>query len=178
MKGHRQPTDLKERVTHVLDELRVVLPGTQALLGFQFVGIFSQGFMSLAEWVRYVHLASLGLVILTTVLLMAPAARHRIVERGQDSEALHSFASRMLLWAMATLALGVCGDLFVVLDAVTKDAGASAAIAAIGLAVIYVAWFGSFFLKAPGHPRCAARLVERRPSVSATHRPLLNKPKG
>src|SRR5213078_2786252 len=103
--ARRGPTALKERVTHVLDELRVVLPGTQALLGFQFVAIFSPGFNSLSQTMRYVHLASLCIVTLTTVLLMAPAARHRIVEQGQDTEALHTFASRSLLLAMAALAL-------------------------------------------------------------------------
>ena len=39
--------DLAERITHVLEELRVVLPGTQALLGFQLVAVFSTGFASL-----------------------------------------------------------------------------------------------------------------------------------
>jgi len=173
--ARRGPTALKERITHVLDELRVVLPGTQALIGFQFVAIFSQGFTALPVWVRYVHLGSLGFTTLTTVLLMAPAARHRIVERGQDTEALHRFASRMLLLAMASLALGVCGDLFVVLDAVTKAPVPSAAISLASLAAIYATWFGGIFLKPHRTRRKATRPRSSPPLASASGRPLLHK---
>jgi hypothetical protein len=174
--ARRGRTPIKERITHVLDELRVVLPGTQALIGFQFVAIFSQGFTSLPLWARYVHLASLGLTTLTTVLLMAPAARHRIVEEGQDTEALHRFASRMLLVAMATLALGVCGDLFVVLDAVTKAPFPSLAVSLASLAGIYITWFGSFFLKPHPLRRAARRPTPTRVPASASRRPLLHQP--
>src|SRR5260370_18869184 len=38
------------------------------------------------------------------------------VERGQDTERFHSFASRMLLLALALLAPGFAGDLCVVLE--------------------------------------------------------------
>ena len=37
------------------------------------------------------------------------------MERGRDTERFHEFASRMLLFALALLAPGFCGDLYVVL---------------------------------------------------------------
>ena len=174
--ARRGRTPLKERISQVLEELRVVLPGTQALIGFQFIAIFSQGFTSLPEWVRYVHLGSLGLTTVTAVLLMAPAARHRIVERGEDSEAMHRFASHMLLAAMATLALGVCGDLFVVLEAVTKSPVPSLVVAGASLAAIYATWFGPFFLKTH-RPRRKARFPGSNLRAGlASRRPLLHQP--
>src|SRR5215204_2943650 len=94
---------LEERITHVLEELRVVLPGTQALLGFQFVAVFSNGFESLQQWQKDVHFASLLLVTLSGLLLMTPAAYHRIVNEGGDTEAMHMFATRSLMLAMAAL---------------------------------------------------------------------------
>src|SRR3954467_56745 len=93
----RTQTPLKERISHVLEELRVVLPGTQALLGFQFVAVFSNGFASLPQWQKDLHLASLLLVTLSGLLLMTPAAYHRIVNEGGDTEAMHMFATRSMM---------------------------------------------------------------------------------
>jgi hypothetical protein len=41
-------TDLPTRIRHVLTEARVVLPGTQALLGFQLTVILTESFEKLA----------------------------------------------------------------------------------------------------------------------------------
>ena len=45
MKPEQKETlPLPEAVTHLLEECRMVLPGLQALLGFQFIAIFNAGF--------------------------------------------------------------------------------------------------------------------------------------
>jgi len=52
----------EEEATHVLDEARMVLPGIQALFGFQLVAVFIQRFSSdLAPWQQLVHLIALYL---------------------------------------------------------------------------------------------------------------------
>src|ERR1043166_5814545 len=102
---------LEDRLSHVLEELRVVLPGTQALLGFQFVAVFSNGFEHLAQWQKDLHFASLLFVTLSGLLLMTPAAYHRIVNEGGDTEGMHSFATRSLMLAMAALGIGLSLDL-------------------------------------------------------------------
>src|SRR6185369_5823718 len=96
---------LKDKIEHVLTETRVVLPGAQALFGFQLVTILMDGFDKIPELSKYVHLASLGLIAISIILLMTPAARHRIVEKGEETEGFHQFASRTLLAAMIPLAL-------------------------------------------------------------------------
>jgi hypothetical protein len=40
----RAPEDLERAATHVLEEARMVLPGIQALLGFQLIAVFSSRF--------------------------------------------------------------------------------------------------------------------------------------
>src|SRR4029078_12967774 len=105
---------LKDEVDQVLTETRVVLPGAQALLGFQFAGILMESFDKLPASSKYVHLASLALIALSTILLVTPAAYHRIVERGKETERFRRFASRMLLAAMVPLALGISSEFFVV----------------------------------------------------------------
>jgi predicted histidine transporter YuiF (NhaC family) len=133
---------LKDKIEQALTEARVVLPGAQALLGFQFASMLVEGFDKLPASSRYVHLASLALMALAVVLLMAPAAYHRIVEEGHDTEHFHRVASRFLIAAMIPLALGICGDLFVVVRKVTESATFGLISAAVMLLFFYGLWFG------------------------------------
>src|SRR5207237_3538177 len=106
---------LADRIKNGLTETRVALPGAQALLGFQFLSILTQSFGSLPRPVQDVHLASLGAVALATMCLITPAAWHRIVEEGEDTERFHKVASVLVLSALFFIVLGDAGDLFVVL---------------------------------------------------------------
>ena len=81
-----EATPLKDKIDDVLTEARVVIPGAQALLGFQLIVMLNEGFEKLPAVSKYVHLASLLLIMLSTILLMTPAAYHRIVEQGEDTE--------------------------------------------------------------------------------------------
>jgi hypothetical protein len=135
-------TSLENKIKQVLTEARVVLPGAQALLGFQLAAMLTDAFPKLPKTSQYIHLACLGLLAMTIVLLMAPAAFHRIVERGEDTERLHRFASAMVLAAMVPLALGLAGDFYVVLAKVLDAPGASIALAGVSLLFFFGLWFG------------------------------------
>jgi hypothetical protein len=136
-----QGSDIGERVRQVLTETRVVLPGAQALLGFQFATVLVEGFSKLPRTAQMVHLVSLGMVALSTILLMTPAAYHRIVEEGESTEHFHRFTSRALLFAMAALALGISLDFHVVVLHVTHSSAIAAACGGVALAVFYGFWF-------------------------------------
>jgi uncharacterized protein DUF6328 len=77
-----QTPTIEERVQHALTDARVVLPGAQALLGFQLIGVLLGGFESLPVSLQRIHVVSLTFVTLSTILLMMPAAYHRLVEAG------------------------------------------------------------------------------------------------
>ncbi len=134
-------TDLSTRIKHVLTEARVVLPGVQALLGFQFIAVLTDSFGSLPKLSQYLHLAALVLLALSVVLLMAPAAFHRIVEGGEDTERLHTFASIMVLGAMVPLALGVAGDAYIVVNKVVQSETLAVVTGALALVFFYGLWF-------------------------------------
>jgi len=136
------PTDLKTKIDQALTEARVVLPGAQALLGFQLVTMFMDGFDKLPNSSKYVHMISLSWMALTIILLMTPAAYHRIAERGEDTQRMHRVASVLLLAAMVTLPLGISGDVYVVFYKVTSSISASVYIAIGVLAFFYGTWFG------------------------------------
>jgi hypothetical protein len=137
-----EETPLEHRIVEVLTEARVLLPGAQALLGFQLAIVLMEAFEQIPKPVQFVHLAALGFVALATVVLMAPAAYHRIVERGRDTERFHAFASRMVLLALGLLGPGFCGDLYVVLVRAGYPDGALP-VAAASLIVLYGVWFGA-----------------------------------
>lgn len=137
-----EPTSLENRIKQVLTETRVVLPGAQALLGFQLIAMLTDAFGHLPQTSQYVHLASLILLASTMVFLMAPAAFHRIVERGQDTERLHSFSSAMLLIALVPLGLGIAGDFYVVAAKILNSPSLAIGLACASLVVFYGLWFG------------------------------------
>jgi hypothetical protein len=132
---------LEDRIDFALTEVRVVLPGAQALAGFQAAIMFTDAFAHLPDPLKYTHLASLLLIVLTVILLMTPAAYHRIGEQGRFSPHLHRVISRMLLAAMATLALGISAELYVVAHKITHSHPLSLTLATLTLATFYGLWF-------------------------------------
>jgi hypothetical protein len=135
-------TTIEEKIQHALIEARVVLPGAQALLGFQFVGVLLGGFESLPGSSQYMHVASLTLVTVSTILLMMPAAYHRIVEQGEATEHFFRVASNAVLCSMVPLSLGICGDFFIVARKMTGSALLSTVATAALTALFYGFWFG------------------------------------
>jgi len=137
-----EKTPLKDRVEQVLTEARVVLPGVQALLGFQLATMLMEGFEKLPQSSKYIHLISLILMGLCVILLMTPAAYHRMVERGEDTERFHRVASTLLLLAMIPLPIGICGDLFIVIRKVTGSVSISIGSPLQVLLSFFTLWFG------------------------------------
>jgi hypothetical protein len=133
---------LSDKIKHVLTEARVVLPGAQALLGFQLIAVLTESFDRLPDVSKYVHLASLGMIAVTVVLLMTPAAYHRIVEQGEETEHFHRFASKMVVSALVPLALGLSGGVYVVVQKVTDSTLVAVVSALVTLALFWELWFG------------------------------------
>ncbi len=136
-----EQTDVRNQIRHALTEARVVLPGAQALLGFQFVTMLMEGFDKLPRPLQWLHLASLACNAVAIVLLVTPAAWHRIVERGEENERVHRIASGMIVAALVPIALGLSGDFFVVVYKVTSSPAIAAGLSAAVLALFAALWF-------------------------------------
>lgn len=147
----REPMEeisVKGKITHVLTELRVVLPGTQALLGFQLVAVFQAEFDRLPPAGRAAHLAGFALLAASVLLLLFPAAFHRIAERGEPSERLHQVSSVVLVLAMCTLAGAIGCDVFLVVYRVTGAFPPALFAAGVWLTFSLSAWiFGMFLVR-------------------------------
>jgi hypothetical protein len=159
--GKQETVTLKDKIKEVLIEARMVLPGAQALLGFQFVVVLVEGFDELPLSLKYVHLASLFSIALCTVLLIAPAAYHRIVNRGEDSEEFLQFASKIVLAAMVPLAFGMAADLLIVIWVVTKSMPTALTSSAAIFALLLGFWFG-FMSWLRARRQQSARISEAR----------------
>jgi hypothetical protein len=146
-------SNLSERIKKALIECRMALPGAQAFLGFQFAIVFAERFNDLPRSSQLIHFGSLVATTITIVLLIAPAAYHRLVEAGQDTERFHRVASRLLLAALVFLAPGMAGDLFVVIRKLTASEYLAGTISAALLLTFYVLWFGVTLWKRQRRPQ-------------------------
>jgi len=155
-KEKRQRPDTEEKIQHALTDARVVLPGAQALLGFQLVGVLMGGFEHLPASSQYIHVASLGLVTLSTILLMTPAAYHRLVEQGESSEHFYRLARTAVLCSMVPLGASICGDFFIVIRKISGSLILANSATVLLIATFFVLWFG-FGLVKRGHGEAVLR---------------------
>ena len=137
----RETLGLSDAAKYLLDEARMVLPGIQALFGFQLIVVFNSAFAGrLSHGEQRLHLLALGLVAVAIALVMFPAAYHRQTGPDEVTETFLSISTRVLLWSMAPLATGICPDFYLV-SRVTLNKAAAAWLAA-GLFCVYVSfWF-------------------------------------
>jgi hypothetical protein len=140
--GSHKRTALSDRIDHMLTEARVALPGAQALLGFQLLAVLSQSFDSLPAESKLLHAAALGCVALTVILLVAPAAFHRIAFNGADSERFHRIGSRLVTAALFPLAFGLAGDIYVAIAKLTDSPRIGGLTAVAILLMLLGLWYG------------------------------------
>ena len=137
----REVTPLDQKIEQMLTEARVMLPGVQALLGFDLLVTFTRAFESLSAASKGVHIAGMACAALTMILLMAPAAFHRITFGGEDTESMHHIGSFFVTCAALPLGLSIGANAYVAAAKATDHAGVAAAIA-LGLsAVLLVLWY-------------------------------------
>jgi hypothetical protein len=144
---------IKDRVSQILNEIRVVLPGTQAILGFQLAAVFQTGFESLPSLLKYLHVGSLFCLTLSILFLLTPASYHRVAEEGEDTEHFYQFSALMVLLGMLWLAFGLSVETYVVIQKILKSEVASL-LSSIGALLLFLFfWFGLSILhrKNDGH---------------------------
>src|SRR6476659_6161021 len=111
MADQKEQLSLDSAARHILEECRMVLPGIQTLFGFQLIAVFNSGFgQKLTEGEQRLHLLSIALIVVAIALIMSPAAFHRQAGADEVTETLVRIATRLLLWSMLPLALGISID--------------------------------------------------------------------
>jgi len=137
----RRRTDAPScRIEQMLTEARVILPGAQALLGFQLIVVATRSFDALPAAARLVHAIALILLRHLRILLMAPAAYHRIVCEARTASSSFASASTLVISATLPLALGIGCDVGIVMTEIFHSPMAGAGIAVLVTAGFVTLW--------------------------------------
>ena len=118
MDDQEEPESLKDEMRTVIEEAWMVLPGIQALFGFQTMAVFNSKFKELSQGSRSAYLIALDFLTLSMGLLMTPAAYNRLAERGKVSRRMINLSSTLITSAMVPLMLALSLDVYVVVLAV------------------------------------------------------------
>ena len=122
---------LKETARNSVDEARMVLPGIQAVFGFQLIAVFNERFAQTDFVFRLMHWASIVAVVIAIALIMTPAVYHRTEGVREVSERFLRNSTRLLVASMVVLGVALCLDYYVVGRLVLGSAWAAAPAAAL-----------------------------------------------
>jgi hypothetical protein len=146
MQDETTDVSLKSKIEQMLTEARVIIPGAQALLGFQLIAVLTKAFNELPPAFKYVHCIALSAVTLSVILLMTPAALHRIGFRGEDDPTFFAIGSRFVVAGSVPLAVGIAADVAVVFfkaignESVAMASGLASLLVLLGLWLGYPFW--------------------------------------
>lgn len=133
--------ELKDKIKHILEEARVILPGTQAIWGFQLVAIFSPGFQKLPQLLKNIHMVSIFSITASIIFLLSIASFHRIATKGKDTDSLNIYGSSMLEIALFILIFGIACDIYVILLVINWTSIISVIIAGVVSLFALIMWF-------------------------------------
>ncbi|MDQ1713053.1 MAG: hypothetical protein QOE45_2503 [Frankiaceae bacterium] len=135
-KKERRDRELGE----LLQEMRVAITGVQVLFAFLLTVPFSQRYTQLSRSQKGVYLAAVLSAAVSSLLLIAPAANHRLLFRDGTKEHLLKAANRLVIAGLFTLALGIGLSLYLVTTVVYDDTLAVVLATGVGLMTVFT-WF-------------------------------------
>jgi len=139
--GQKQRLSLSEAAQYLLDECRMVLPGIQTLFGFQLIVVFNSGFdQKLSATEQQLHLLAIVLVATAVAIIMTPAAYNRQTTPMEVTDDFVRVSTRLLLWSMFPLAVGISLDLYLIGRVIAGSIGGGVLSAGV-FAVYVILWF-------------------------------------
>ena len=137
-RGETEEERLDRNLMELLQELRVAIPGIQVLFAFLLVVPFQQGWATVSEFEKKVYYATLLATAVSSVLLMAPTARHRLRFRELDKEWIVESSNRLAIGGLFFLGLAIIGVILLISNVVYGSTEAALATAGV---FIGIAWF-------------------------------------
>jgi Family of unknown function (DUF6328) len=136
----REPLD--KEVNLIVEEARMVLPGIQALFGFQLIAVFNERFSHvLPQPAQLLHLTATLLIAVAIGTIMAPAAYHRQVERDRVSQTFAAYASLMITLALAPLLVGISIEAGIVTYVIARSLGFAIGVASVAALFYVTLWY-------------------------------------
>jgi hypothetical protein len=124
----------------LLNELRVALPGVQVLFAFLLAVPFARGWTTVTPYERDVFFVAFIAAAISSALLIATSAIHRIGWRVADKEKIVRVGTWLTIGGLTALAVAIVASVLVVTDYIFgRTAGVVAAVAIAAL--IVATWF-------------------------------------
>jgi hypothetical protein len=114
--GESRKQRVNRELMELLNELRIGLPGVQFLFAFLLVVPFQQGATRTTPFQHGVYYVTLIAAVLASILLIGPAAQHRVLFRQHDKEALLRRSSRSAFAGLMVLAVAISAAVLLVVD--------------------------------------------------------------
>jgi len=137
----RHIESLEEEATHTTDEARMLLPGVQAILGFQLVAVTNNRFDLLTANEKLLFLAAFVMLAVAMGLMMAPAAYHRQAERGRVTRRFITLSSTLLAMALVPLIAAFSVDTYLVARIILQDRPMAVMVAAFVGILLAGLWY-------------------------------------
>ena len=146
MSAEDQKSRLDRELIELLNELRVVLPGIQVLFAFLLIAPFNDRFAALTSAERGVYFVAVVATAMSSVLLIAPTAQHRVRWRAKDKEQLLQTANHLAIAGTVFLMIGIAAALYLVVEFVYDNTLAEVMLALVGAAMLWF-WYGEPLLR-------------------------------
>lgn len=139
----KEELPLSKAAEYLIEECRMILPGIQALFGFQLIAVFNSTFdEKLTTLEQRLHLLAIVLVGVAIVIIMTPAAYHRQTDPQDITQRFIKLATRLMLFSMVPLMISLCLELYLISHLILHNVLLSLGITAGMLIVFLALWFG------------------------------------
>jgi hypothetical protein len=130
---------LDRKWNDILQELRVVMTGTQLITGFLLAVAFQPKFAELEQREVVIYLILVVLATTSTMLGLAPVILHRQLSGQKQKERVVRIANGLLLTLLVVVSLVAAGVAMLIFD-VTVNREAGFAAGAVALVLLLLFW--------------------------------------
>jgi hypothetical protein len=130
----------EQEMRDIIEEARCILPGLQAVFGFQTIAVFNERFTDLETYAQACHLTGLGLMVIAMGMLMTPAVYNR-AQHGHATSRMVRVSRKSIRGALIPLSVGLSLDMLTVVSLATDKLSLSIAAAVATLLLFVGLWF-------------------------------------
>ncbi len=145
--GNQESAEDKNDLADMLQELRILLQGTQVLTAFLIILPFSEGFSKIDQAEKAVYFTTFVCALFSLILFSAPAVHHRLQRPLMDRVRFKVFATRMMIVGLVPLSVALTLASQLVVSEVMGKVWAMYAAIFMGLMIGSVWWLLPLFLK-------------------------------
>jgi Family of unknown function (DUF6328) len=129
-----------EDLTDLLNEIRLLLPGTLLLVAFLIALPFNAGYTRVSRFDNAVYVALFLCAILSLLLFAAPAAQHRLMSPLRDRAAFKRSVNRQVIIGLMPLSAAITLAAYLVISHVLSTLAAAIVAGIVAVAIALLWW--------------------------------------